>query len=380
MHGYHAGRPTGGIRGKLSLSNIATIAAVVVLLVVLLVSLFGSADDGEPKTVIKIEAPSAVDGPSSTAPALAPVGEKLTAANGAVISDPDLLEASPEGPLPRIAGDWRKPMDVYAKPADRSDPRPKIAIIVGGLGLGAAPTQAAVDRLPAGVTLAFTPYGSSLQGIVSTARANGHEVLLEVPLEPFDYPNNDPGQNTLLTGAQGGDNATRLHWVMSRVAGYAGLINSQGAKYLTSPPDVKFLLGEASRRGLYVVDSGQTEQSIARDTAAQEGAPFVQADVQIDANPTREAMEKQFAALETLAKQRGAAVGIAAALPVTTDRVLTWASSLEQKGIALVPVSALIDAGPAAAPAPAVSAPPVSQLPSNTEPAFETPSTAPPHP
>ena len=76
-------------------------------------------------------------------------------------------------------------MDVYARPFDRNDPRPKIAIIVGGLGLGEAVTQAAVDRLPPGVTLAFTPYGSSLQGLVSTARAKGHEVLLEVPMEPL---------------------------------------------------------------------------------------------------------------------------------------------------------------------------------------------------
>jgi polysaccharide deacetylase 2 family uncharacterized protein YibQ len=382
MHGSPAGSPRGGgvLGSSLSVGNIATIAAVIVLLIVLLVSLFGDADDGEPKTVLKIEhgaQPSGSGAEGATAPVVSGM-ELLTAANGVVISDPTLMEKSAEGPLPAIAADGRKPMDVYARPFDRNDPRPRIAIIVGGLGLGEAVTTAAVDRLPPGVTLAFTPYGTSLQGLVSTARAKGHEVLLEIPLEPFDFPDNDPGPNTLLTGAQGGDNPLRLRILMSRVMGYAGFVNAQGAKFLTSAPDVKFVLGETTRRGLFLVDNGQTEQSIARETAAADGAPFARADVQIDSNPIREAIEKQFASLETLAKQRGAAIGIAAAYPVTIDRVSAWAASLEQRGIALAPVSALIDVRPLVAPAPAVTAPasPASELPSNPQPAFEAPAPA----
>ena len=34
--------------------------------------------------------------------------------------------------------------------------------------------------------------------MVARAREAGHEVLLEVPMEPFDYPDNDPGPQTLL--------------------------------------------------------------------------------------------------------------------------------------------------------------------------------------
>jgi polysaccharide deacetylase 2 family uncharacterized protein YibQ len=359
MQGFPSGHSKGGVLGSgFSAGTIATVIAAGVLLIVILVSLFGNAEDGEPSAVIKIER-GAPSGSGGSAAAVAPVnaGEMLTAENGAVISDPGLTETSSDGPLPMIGADGRKPMDVYARPFDRNDPRPKIAVIVGGLGLGEAVTQAAVDRLPEGVTLAFTPYGSSLQGLVSTARAKGHEVLIEMPMEPYDYPNNDPGQNTLLTGAQGGDNPVRLRWLMSRVMGYAGMINSQGAKYLTSPADVKWILGEATRRGLYLVDNGQAEQSIARELAAEAGGGFARGDVQIDRNPIREAIDREFAVLEDLAKQRGAAIGVAAAFPVTIDRVSAWAAGLELKGIALVPVSALIDVRPLVAPAPSVAAP-----------------------
>lgn len=360
MQGFPSGPSKGGVLGSgFSASAIATVIAAGALLIVILVSLFGNAEDGEPSQVLKIERGGVPSGGGSAVHPHAPVnaGEMLTAENGAVISDPALTEETDDGPLPMIGADGRKPMDVYARPFDRSDPRPKIAVVVGGLGLGEAVTQAAVDRLPEGVTLAFTPYGSSLQGLVSTARAKGHEVLIEMPMEPYDYPNNDPGQNTLLTGTQSADNPVRLRWLMSRVTGYAGIINSQGAKYLTSPADVKWILGEASRRGLYLVDNGQTEQSIARELAAQQGAGFARGDVQIDRNPIREAIDREFTALEDLAKQRGAAIGVAAAFPVTIDRVSAWAASLEQKGIALVPISALIDVRPVVAPAPSVSAP-----------------------
>ncbi len=40
----------------------------------------------------------------------------------------------------------------------------------------------------------------------ASARSGGHEILLEVPLEPFDYPENDPGPDTLLTGQAPRDN------------------------------------------------------------------------------------------------------------------------------------------------------------------------------
>ena len=372
MPGYPAGqtRGLGALGGRHMLGTVGTIVAVVVFLVIILVSVFGDADDGEPKQVIKIEQAPAT-GTGGPIDATAPTAMSLVAANGVVISDPALVEMAVEGPLPKIADDGRRAMDIYARPFDKSDPRPKIAVVVGGLGLGEAPTQAALDRLPAGVTLAFTPYGSSLQGLVSTARAKGHEVLLEVPLEPYDYPENDPGQDTLLTGAQAEENPGRLRRVMAKVAGYSGLIVSQGSKFLASEPDIQMLLRETSGRGLYFVDNGEADQSIAREVANVESAPFARGDRWIDQNPTREAIEKEFGTLEELAKQRGSALGVAGAYPVTIDRVTAWAASLEEKGIALVPVSALIGARAAVAPpvAPTVRSQPQPRRPAPAEPA-----------
>ena len=322
--------------GRLAATGVTTM--IVALLLVL--SMIGGETLPDSGTVIKIKSGAGAHAPhSSTAPGQA---MSLIASNGAVISEPDLIEMSPDGPLPKIARDGRTPMSVYARKVDKSDPRPKIALIVSGLGMSESVSQLAVDGLPAGVTLSFSPYGSSLQAIVSSARASGHEVLLEVPLEPFDFPNNDPGQNTLLAAAPAKDNIARMHWVLSRVTGYVGLMNSQGSKYLSSIADTQMMLEHTQQRGLYFIDNAQFDQSTARDAARATGAAFARADKVIDAMPAKDAIDLELAALEKTAIQKGSALGVASAYPVTIERVKSWVLGLEQRGLALVPASVLV--------------------------------------
>src|SRR5581483_8896989 len=82
-------------------------------------------------------------------------------AGKALLADPALIENSAQGPLPRIADDGRKPMTVYAGAAP-AGAKFKIAIVVNGLGLSAIATKAALDGLPVGVTLGFTPYAGDV--------------------------------------------------------------------------------------------------------------------------------------------------------------------------------------------------------------------------
>jgi polysaccharide deacetylase 2 family uncharacterized protein YibQ len=118
-------------------------------------------------------------------------------AGRALVADPALIERTEEGPLPRIADDGRMPMQAYAPPASAAMGKKKIAIVITGLGISARATAAALKILPPGVTLAFAPYAGDVQRWVSEARKRGHEVLLEVPMEPYDFPDSDPGPHTL---------------------------------------------------------------------------------------------------------------------------------------------------------------------------------------
>src|SRR5690606_21323297 len=107
---------------------------------------------------------------------------------------PDLSEETANGPIPRISGAGETPFAAYKRPlpAGLGNGEPRIALVVSGLGINEQGSLDAIDQLPDAVTLGFAPYGRALATTVQMARSRGHEVMLELPLEPFDYPQNDP--------------------------------------------------------------------------------------------------------------------------------------------------------------------------------------------
>jgi len=218
---------------------------------------------------------------------------------------------------------------------------PRIAIVVGGLGIGATTTRDALGKLPGAVTLALAPYGNDLVGLAARARGDGHEVLLQVPMEPFDYPDNDPGPHTLLTSLDSGQNVDRLHWLMSRFHGYVGIVNSMGARFTAAEPALAPVLREAGKRGLIYLDDGSSPRSLAPQIAGANNLAFAKVDLIVDALPTAADVERALGRLETMARERGVAIGIAGALPVSIERIAKWAKAAEGRGLLLVPISAV---------------------------------------
>ena len=254
--------------------------------------------------------------------------------------DPRLLEKSRYGMIPMVS-DGLKPFTVYAAEADRAKAAkmPVVAIVVGGLGVGAAKTTDAIMKLPAAVTLAFTPYGSDPTKLAERARAQRHEILLQIPMEPFDYPDNDPGPQTLLTTLTPEQNLDRLYWHLSRFQGYAGIANFMGARFVVTDAVMQPLVREAAKRGLSYFDDGSAPRSVAPSLTAAQAMPFARADISIDAVPTAVEIDRALGRLEGLAKERGIAVGIASALPISIERVSVWTKALESRGIMLVPLT-----------------------------------------
>jgi uncharacterized protein len=254
--------------------------------------------------------------------------------------DQRLLEKSRYGMIPAIS-DGLKPFTVYAAEADRvkAAKMPVVSIVIGGLGVGAAKTTDAIMKLPPAVTLAFTPYGSDPSKLAERARAQRHEILLQVPMEPFDYPDNDPGPQTLLTTLAPDQNLDRLYWHLSRFQGYAGIANFMGGRFVVTDAVMQPIVREAAKRGLGYLDDGSAPRSVAPSLAAAQAMPFAKADLSIDAVPTAVEIDRALAKLESLAKERGTAVGIASALPVSIERIGVWIKALEGRGIMLVPLT-----------------------------------------
>jgi polysaccharide deacetylase 2 family uncharacterized protein YibQ len=247
-----------------------------------------------------------------------------------------LSQPSPQGPLPAIGPNGQTPAQAYARPF-RSDGRPMVALIVGGLGINPATTKAAIEQLPADVTLSFVPYADNLQTWIDLARAQGHEVLIEIPMQPVNYPDNDTGPDTLLVNTRADDLNLRLNRVLGRATGYFGVTNYQGSAFLKDRTGVGALTGSLRARGLAFIDDGQGR---AIDGAAAT-MPRASADRIIDQSLTAAAIQAQLAGLETAAKSRGQALGTGFAYPVTVSTAIKWTQTLNQKGLQLAPASAI---------------------------------------
>jgi polysaccharide deacetylase 2 family uncharacterized protein YibQ len=254
-----------------------------------------------------------------------------------------VTETTDIGPLPRIGDDGRKPFDAYSQvtplAVTHSD-MPKITLVLGGMGLNATLTQKAIDLLPGDVTLGFAPYGENLQAQVNEARAAGHEILLQVPMEPVGYPGNSPGPGTLLSDATPEQNVASLKWLMSRFAGYSGITNYMGARLLGAEEALRPVMKEVTARGLVYLEDASVSMTLSPKVAQDLRLPLQRAGMVIDANPTAPAIAAALAKLEKEAARNGAAIATGSGLDVTIETVAEWAKTLQERGILLVPVSA----------------------------------------
>ncbi len=252
-----------------------------------------------------------------------------------------LVEETADGLLPRIAPDGTKPWQAYARPFDGADTRPRIAIIVTEMGHANAATSTAISRLPGPVTLAFTPYAPDLDAWLTSARSGGHETLLMMPMEPETYPRDDPGPHTLLTSLGPNVNRQRLEWVLSRGAGYVGVVIEMGSRFTQSEEALAPILDALGSRGLLLIDNGSAAFSRVDEVAGRLGLPRVINDRFVDAVTDRDSIDLRLQELEDLARENGFAVGLAHPYPLTFERLAAWFPTLERKGIVLTPITAV---------------------------------------
>jgi len=228
------------------------------------------------------------------------------------------------------------------EPAGTAPPgAPRIAVIVPDLAMSDARTRAAIDRMPAAVTLAFSPYGRDLDSWLAAAGADGHESLMMVPMEPVDYPRLDPGPHTLRIGLPPESNLDRLGWVLARGTGHGGVLTEMGSRFTASPEALRPVMQAVAARDLMFVAGSEADAAVAARLADEFSVPHAAVDLALDADLTPNAIDLRLFELESLARERGTAVGIASPYPLVLDRLAAWLSTLPGKGLALVPVSAV---------------------------------------
>lgn len=299
-----------------------------------------------PDDTIPAPAAEAEPAPPPRGEAPAPATAAEPAADNADAESPEADETAADAPQlaaatvpPGTVPAWQ----LFARPFPANENRPRIAVVVAGLGLSEAATTAAIQQLPSEITLSFSPYSNRIEEWVAMARAAGHEVMIDLPMEPTSFPRDDPGPQALLTSLSDGANAERLEWVLDRAEGYVGVASYMGSRFTTSPSHLRPVLEELSRRGLLFLDSRAAADSEAAKLAGEIGLTHAINDRFLDNEASRVAIDGRLQQIERIARTRDVAVAIGYAYPVTIERLIQWSSGLTGKGLALAPISAVAD-------------------------------------
>lgn len=253
------------------------------------------------------------------------------------IPEQDLIE---DGQLPKRAEDGRRPFDVYQRPWSGARGA-RVAIVIGGMGVSQTSTQAAIDKLPPEITLAFAPQGNSLSRWAQAARRKGHEILLQVPMEPFDYPRVDPGRGTLIVDATPEANLKVLHESMGRLTNYVGVMNYLGARFTSEQAALDPVMQDIGNRGLMYLDDGTSARSAADALSVASRAPFAGADLIIDAVQDKSEILKSLDQLEATARAKGTAIAVGTGFDMTVEAVTEWTKQAKKRGIEIVGVASL---------------------------------------
>lgn len=260
----------------------------------------------------------------------------------ATFPNDDLLEDSPQGRLPVTGPDGLRPMDQYARPWSGARGI-RIALVVGGLGLSQTGTQNALRQLSPDVTMAFAATGNSLQRWMQEARRAGHEILLQVPFEPFDYPDNNPGPHTLRVGLDAKKNLSELHTSLAQITNYTGIMNFLGGRFLSDADALEPVMRDIGRRGLLFLDDATSAQTLTGTLAGTIGVPHGFADMVVDDQIDRTAILKKLDELERVARRNGGAIGVASAFDESVEAISQWMDEASTRGIEFVGVSALVN-------------------------------------
>ncbi|MDE2229325.1 MAG: divergent polysaccharide deacetylase family protein [Alphaproteobacteria bacterium] len=228
----------------------------------------------------------------------------------------------------------------YAVPAPPDDGRPRVVVIIDGLGIDSTKTARAI-ALPPAVTLSFVVYAADLAGQAAAAHRAGHELLLRVPMEPVSV-NAAMGAYGLGRYMPRDELLRRLRWDLARFDGYVGIDNHMGTAFAADAPAMRVVMGELKQRGLLYLDARAAPTEPVAVAAQDLGVPYASRDIFLDGEEAAISVDARLAQLVAIARKRGSAIAVGHPHATTLAALARWLPTLRRQGIVLVPLTAVI--------------------------------------
>lgn len=247
-------------------------------------------------------------------------------------------EDSEFGKLPIAKSRFQTPFEVYKRPYVLNLNKPFIALGIEDFGLSDAFSQAALDALPSNVSMLLSPYSSAPDGWVQKARKDGHEVWLQLPVERLSFPLDDPGAKGLLTRVSLQYNQERLKWLLGRASGYTGVAAYTDSALNNAGPMFTDIARDIFSRGLGFFELNPSNNSFFKPIALEQDIPHIQSFGSIEiVDPQGEAMKAVLQGVSTY----GGAIATIQPTPRNLESLASWIEEQEEKGIAIIPLSAI---------------------------------------
>lgn len=251
-----------------------------------------------------------------------------------------LSEETPLGFLPIIRkSDGMTAFSAYKAPfALRAETKGVVALVMLDYGLSDKLSKAALEKLPKPMTFSISPYSSIVQAKLTAARAAGHEVWMNIPIQAADFAKNDSGPSTILSGLNKDLNISRLNTSLGRGTGYAGVTFSVTPDFPDILPDLQPVIDSITARGLGISQMDLADKKIAQ-AATDSKAAFIQASVEIDSSLSKGDILKSLEMLEKISLESGyVTIGFEPSQSAF-DAIAEWGKSLDSKHIQLAPLT-----------------------------------------
>ena len=281
--------------------------------------------------------------PSSRGPHVITIdGKPIDGSSSALVPAPiaGLTRLSSYGQVPAISRTGITPLSAYKRPFSAPSNAKTVSIIIGGLGVNAGLTQQAIDELPPEVTLSFAAHSSGLRSWVSKARAKGHEVLIELPLESNQFDASEAGADRALRASRNtNSNPRNLDWLLSRAQGAFGVTNYNGDLFLNRADAVAPLFEQLGKMGLSFVFDGSVSAPSLSAISASAKLPYAAGYNLIDRQADRPSIDAELSRLSETAALGASPIGVGFAFPETIAAIKNWANSIHAQGLTLAPAS-----------------------------------------
>jgi len=197
--------------------------------------------------------------------------------------------------------------------------------------------------VPVPLTLAILPLSPKSKEIAERAGLCGKEVLLHLPMEPKNYPEENPGPQAIYVDLKEGEIRRRVREALKAVPGAKGVDNHMGSRATEDPVVMRILLEEIKKQDLFFVDAQTTPNSVAYQTATRLGVPCVKSTGFFDDKPNAAAIQKTLLSLAMTAQTRHRVLAIGHCRKATLEALKAVLPKLREMGVELVPASEVLE-------------------------------------